>query len=76
MGLDMYLSSTKGNWDQERIAKFGFDRRQAYQISTEAGEVFDEEFELETDELAYWRKHSDLHGYFQEKYYELTPVEY
>ena len=77
MGLDMYLSSTKGTWDQDRISKFGWERRQAYAQSREAGEAFDQEFPFEeTAELGYWRKHSDLHGYFQEKYYELTPAEY
>ncbi len=76
MGLDMYLSSTKGTWDQERISKHGWERRQAYQTSPEAGEAFDEKQSIEETGLGYWRKHSDLHGYFQKLYYDLTPVEY
>lgn len=78
MGLDMYLSKTQGIWDQERVSKLGHLKGQVRQLCVDAdfGDLDLDAFSLETTDLGYWRKHSDLHGYFQKLYYDLTPAEY
>ena len=49
---------------------------QAYSKSQELGEAFDAKNPLEVKTLASWRKHSELHEYFQQLYTQTTPIEY
>lgn len=65
MGLDMNLFRAKGVWTQERLSKVCLER-------SNGGEDFD----IYTEEIGYWRKHSDLHGFLTKLYYETTPKAY
>ncbi len=76
MGLDMYLSKTKGKWTQAELSKLLTLRFQAYSKSQEMGEAFDAKNPLEVKTLASWHKHRELHEYFQQLYVQTTPIEY
>ena len=62
MGLDMYAYKTK--------AKFTKDTDFTDEIygKTEDGEIDFEGLIVDTEELAYWRKHPNLHGWMEQLY--------
>lgn len=78
MGLDMFVSKVKGTWTQESFVEFRSLRGQLRYLCHESGleELDLSALSLDSQELGYFRKHSDLHGYFEELYFELTPEDY
>lgn len=65
MGLDMNLVRVKGVWTQERLSKAAWEHSNG-----------NNSLQLEGEDICYWRKHSDLHGFFNKLYYETTPKAY
>jgi hypothetical protein len=62
MGLDMYAYKTKAKFTKEVDFNgeiFGKD---------ESGQIDYENRLVESEDLAYWRKHPDLHGWMEELY--------
>ena len=62
MGLDMYVYKTKAKFTKE------VDFNDEIFGKTEDGEIDYENQIVVTEDLAYWRKHPDLHGWMEKLY--------